>query len=50
MTLARYMARLLLFLARICPGNPEEVIEMWIKPSFRDLRFGMEVTMYILSH
>ncbi|WP_084615702.1 pyrroloquinoline quinone precursor peptide PqqA [Solimonas flava] len=22
---------------------------MWTKPSFRDLRFGMEITMYILN-
>ena len=27
----------------------EHPMKTWTKPSFKDLRFGMEVTMYILN-
>jgi coenzyme PQQ precursor peptide PqqA len=27
----------------------EHSMKTWTKPSFKDLRFGMEVTMYILN-
>lgn len=27
----------------------ETIMKTWTKPSFKDLRFGMEVTMYILN-
>ncbi|WP_020649781.1 pyrroloquinoline quinone precursor peptide PqqA [Solimonas variicoloris] len=32
-------------------ANDDETrrFSMWTKPSFRDLRFGMEITMYILN-
>lgn len=30
-------------------NNKSEVITMWTKPEYSDMRFGFEVTMYICN-
>jgi len=29
--------------------NPKETLMQWSQPAFEDLRFGFEITMYVLN-
>jgi coenzyme PQQ precursor peptide PqqA len=30
-------------------AQPKEIVMQWSKPSFQDIRFGFEITMYIAT-